>query len=407
MPDEEKPSPAPAKEPEKPAEAPKAWGAKLLAFDKAWTRLDTRLCTIVLLSQIALLVFWAVLNAMTRDYTKGSSSALVVRILVSLGALGAIVHVVQRVKAARERKDDGKKWIVHALFILPSLLLTYVALRSWAATSAAYAGNLLTWIQNASVLTFLGGLRGLVTRLTLWVALLGASIATSSGKHINVDLVVRILKPQARVRAAVVSSVAAILVCVGAIYAFVDSIAIAQFHAPATQACVQGQPAQCETPFGQKIDVMTKQLGKDAFLLGRQISLDTMTFPRVLKGEPYDKYMTPQMWNEWLRGADWTKHYPKEAVDGQLLDEKDAARRRQPVVNVPGGVEMTFGMLLRELNFVFPVGMFMIALRFLVRLLLIISGHRTVDPDAVHGDEEIHQHAGAEPDVHAQKGGAS
>src|SRR4051812_35763239 len=112
MSDEEKSPPAPSKDPAPPeGEPPRAWGTKLLRFDQAWTRLDTRLCTIVLLAQISLLVFWAVLNAMTRDYTRGSSSALVVRILVSAGALGAMIHVVQRVKTARARGDDGKKWI--------------------------------------------------------------------------------------------------------------------------------------------------------------------------------------------------------------------------------------------------------------------------------------------------------
>lgn len=405
MSDEAKSPPAAAKD---PSPGPRPWGDRLLRFDKLWTRVDTRLCTSVLLAQISLLAFWAVLNAMTRDHTKGSSSALVVRILVSIAAFGASSYVVGLVRDARDKKHDAKKWALHALVILLTLLLDYVAIRSWsAASSTKYAANLLTWIQNASVLTFLGGLRGLVTRLTLWVALLGASIATSNGKHINVDLVVRLLKPKMRVPAAIASSVAAILVCVGAIYAFVDSIAIAQFHAPATQPCpgvAQPSSQQCETPAGEKLAVMRTQLGKDAFLLGRQLSLDAMSFPRVISGEPYDKYMTPAMWNTWLRSADWTSYYPKEAVDGQLLDEKDTERRRSPVVNVPGAAEATFGLLLRELNFVFPFGLLMIALRFLVRLLLIVSGHRTVDPDAVHADEELIEHA--DGGHIAEKGGA-
>jgi TRAP-type C4-dicarboxylate transport system permease small subunit len=404
MSDDAKDPPAPAKD---APPSPKPWGDKLLAFDKAWTRLDTRLCTIVLVSQIVLLALWATLNSLTRDYTKGNASAIVIRILLTLASVGAVAYIAQRVKRARAANDAGLKWVWHALRIVPLLFLVYVTLRSWGASSAAYTSNLLTWLQGASTLTFLGGLRGLVTKLTLWVALLGASIATSNGKHINVDLVVRLLKPKMRIPAAVASSVAAILVCVGALVAFVDSIAIAQFHAPDTQPCTPGSTEFCETPAGVKFAIMKTQLRKDMFLVGRQISLDMISLPKVVAGVPYDKYMTPVMWNEWMRGGDWGAFYSQEAINGQMLDEKDAERRRQPVVNVPGGAEATFGLLAREMNFIFPFGMLMIALRFIVRLLLVISGHRTVDPDAVHGDEEIHQHAGAEPDVHASEGGAS
>ena len=52
-----------------------------------------------------------------------------------------------------------------------------------------YFANLLKWMQNASLLVFVGGVSEAAKRLTLWLALLGASIATSQGKHINVDVV--------------------------------------------------------------------------------------------------------------------------------------------------------------------------------------------------------------------------
>lgn len=410
MPDEAQSPPATAKD---PPEKPRAWGAPIKRFDDWWTRIDTRLCVGVLGAQITLLVVWAVLKSLTRDFSKGeSSSATVVRILLTLAAIGGMAHVVGRVQRARAAGDTGMKWAKHALFIVPLLLLAYIALRSWSASSVTYTSNFLNWMQNASILTFLGGLRGLVTRLTLWLALLGASIATSKGKHINVDLVVRLLKPKMRIPAAVISGTAAIAVCIGAVVAFVDAIVIAQFHAQATQPCSPGSVEQCETPIGQKLATMKTQIGKDFFLFGRQLSLDLKTMPKVIAGEPYDKYMTPPMWNAWMREADWTAYYPKEAVDGQLLDEKDTERRRLPAVNVPGAAEATFGMLLREINFVFPFGMLMIAIRFLVRILLVLSRHATVDPDAVHGDEELtHGHDDVNvPSVSAGavgKGGAS
>ncbi|MGO8999552.1 MAG: hypothetical protein ACLQVI_40015, partial [Polyangiaceae bacterium] len=64
---------------------------------------------------------------------------------------------------------------------------------------------------------------------------------------------------------------------------------------------------------------------------------------------------------------------------------------RSPAVNVPGGMEQARGLVIRDLNFVFPFGLLMIALRFLLRALLAVSGHVRVDPDAAHEEEEVEE----------------
>ena len=65
-------------------------------------------------------------------------------------------------------------------------------------------------------------------------------------------------------------------------------------------------------------------MGDDLFLLGRQASLDLESFPRVLVGVPYDKWMKAAEWNAWLDGADWTAHFDKTAVDALHMDPVDA-----------------------------------------------------------------------------------
>ncbi len=62
-------------------------------------------------------------------------------------------------------------------------------------------------------------------------------------------------------------------------------------------------------------------------------------------------------------------------------------------MNVPGGDEQAPGLLLREFSFILPFGMLMICLRFLLRVVLLLAGYVTADPDAVHGDEDL-KHAG-------------
>ena len=108
--------------------------------------------------------------------------------------------------------------------------------------------------------------------------------------------------------------------------------------------------------------------------------------------------MTGREWNTWLADADWTAHFKKEDVDNlKAPDGSDAFRT--PAVNVPGGMEQARGLLIRELNFVFPFGLAMIALRFLLRSLLAISGWVRVDPDAAHEEEEVEE---SHPDLEAK-----
>jgi hypothetical protein len=115
-------------------------------------------------------------------------------------------------------------------------------------------------------------------------------------------------------------------------------------------------------------------------------------FPRVLIGTPYDKWMSGAEWNAWLDGADWTEHYPKAAVEAQHVDASVPGSTHMPGVQIPGLGDAR-GLLSRELDFVFPVGMWVIAIKFLIRILLVISGHVRIDPEAELDDDALtHSH---------------
>jgi TRAP-type C4-dicarboxylate transport system permease small subunit len=391
------PAPSPAATP-----ARAAWGAPFARFDAWWTRIEARLCAILVFIEIAALCLWVTLKGMSRDFSGTENKAgLVLRLLVTAAALGAVWNVGLRVREARA--DKAPKWGRVALIGLPSLLLAYIALRSWSHASVMYASNLLNWMQNASVLMLFGGLRGFVTRMTLWLALLGASIATSKGKHINVDVIVRMMKPATRTKVAAVTWTAAALVCFGATLGFSDYIMIADFRLEADRPCAPGSSEACQVPASEKIAAVSHAAGNDLFLLGRQLTLDLRSLPRVIGGAPYDKWMTGAEWNEWLAGADWKARFPAEAVDALKLNADDPSVRRTPAVNVPGGQEQAPGLLLREFSFILPFGMLMICLRFLLRVVLLLAGYVTADPDAVHGDDDL-KHAGHDEEL---EGGAA
>lgn len=127
-------------------------------------------------------------------------------------------------------------------------------------------------------------------------------------------------------------------------------------------------------------------MGQHAFLTRKQIGLDLRTLPHILAGETYDRWMTPAQWNQWVKEGGFEGDYKPEEISSILVPEDSSSHT--PLVVAPNG-EITRGLLVHTLNFVFPFGLIAIALRFLLRAILTISGHIDVDPDAAH-KEELH-----------------
>ena len=389
--------PPPSAHPPPPALAKAAWGAPLVKLDRAWTQFEARLCAAVLVAEIFSLCMWITLKGLAAGYPPGGDdkSGLVLRGLLGAVVLGYATHRAMRPAADADEPTRQR----YAAGVTLAVVLGLIGSRGWANTGSAYFTNVLNWMQNACFLTLIGGLRGLATRLTLWLALLGASLATAQGKHINIDVVMRFLTPKARVPVAVIGWVAASVMCFAAVWGFIDHIAIENFHAPAVQSCPGDANKECDVPAGAKIDVMETAMSRDLFLTGRQLSLDLKSFPKVLGGTKYDDWMRPAEWNAWVDEGNWRAHFGEEDVQALKMPVDGPIQARQPIVTVPGG-EAAPGLLVKELNFVFPLGMFMIALRFLLRALLVIAGWARVDPDAVHGEEEVE-------DVQREKHGAA
>ena len=356
-----------------------AWGERFVRLDAAWTKLEARLCAGVLLANIAALCVWVFLSGMSSE---GNAAGVVFRALFGSVVLGGIAH-----KAGKKFLEPKQREIATTIAVLVGLATGSV----WSHVGVSYASNVQNWIQNASVFLLFGGLRtpGLATRLTLWLALLGASIATGQGKHINVDVMMRFLTPKMRVPVAIIGWMAAAAVCLAGAWGFFDHIAIQSFHTPKDQACAADPTKRCDLTAGDKLAKVEHDLGNDMFLLGRQMSLDVKTLPKVLGGQRYDQYLHAAEWNEWMKGADWRAHYKDEDVAAQMLPADMPELTKMPAVNVPGGGEDARGLLTKDIDFIFVFGLFVIALRFVLRSLLVLSGHIIVDPDAAHGEPEV------------------
>jgi TRAP-type C4-dicarboxylate transport system permease small subunit len=352
----------------------------LQKIDDGWQKLEARLCAGVLVAEIASLTLWIALKGLSTDYKPGeNTSGLVFRSIVTAAILGTIAHLATRKQAEK----------VHRGVTTVAVVVGVLAGRAWVHAGVEYSSNILNFLQNASTLMLIGGLRGLATRLTLWVALLGASLATSRGRHINVDVLVRYVPEKLRVPSALVGQVAAMLVCLFGAVGFADYIAISVYRADATQPCPDDKTKSCDTTTGSKVDTVLHDVGGDFFLLGRQISLDMSSWPTVLSGRRYDKWLTASRWNAWLDSANWKAHFEPAAVDALHMDPSQPDATRMPQVAVPGTGEQARGLLVRELDFVFPFGLIAIALKFLLRIVLILTGQVKVDLDSAHGDDEL------------------
>lgn len=361
-----------------------AWAEPLTRFDAWWTKWESRFAAGVLAAEIFSLVAWIALKGMSAEYQPNQAdpeapvdvSGIIFRGLVGAVVLGTAVHFALRDKDPEKRKMDVR----YRLGVSVAVVLAFVAGRFWANAGVSYFSNFLNWLQSASTLTLLGGLRGLATRFTLWLALLGGSLATAQGKHINVDVVMRFLTPKLRLPVALIGWLAAAAVCLSGAWGFVNHLAIAEFK------------LSPDISNGERIEKVEHEFSRDMFLLRQQIKLDLHSFPKVASGKKYQDYLHAQEWNGWLNGGDWNAWFQPDDVKGQLMDEADTSQTRLPLINIPGTGENTNGLLIRDLDFVFPFGLFMIALRFLLRCVLAIGGAVRVDPDAAHGDVEV-EHA--------------
>ena len=237
------------------ADAPRgaAWGHPFARFEQRWTRLESSLLTFVLLWLILSLVAWVFLNGLCEAVT--STAGTVFRSVLLAIALGLAAWRGTAKQTESRRRDLTLVAMAAGVGLI--LLWRRAAAEPGAALAfdggvVDYFGNVKGWLQDGSTLTLLGGLRGLATRLTLWLALLGGSLATASGKHIHVDVVFRFIPRTLRTPVAILNYLFAAAVCFAAVWGFVDHIAITSFGSdradPATAKIESTSTTSATTP---------------------------------------------------------------------------------------------------------------------------------------------------------------
>lgn len=341
----------PSKPPPKDHGQPAAWGEPLHRFSEAWVRFEIKLCAAVVLAEILALCAWVLLKGLAVPPGSDSSAGIIVRAVVGATVLGLGTYF-----AVRKKNASFVRFATGA-----AIIIGLVIAKAWDGFGSVYFSNLLNWMQDASSLTLIDGLRGLGTRLTVWLAMLGGSLAAASGKHIHIDVVRRFLPEKLRMPTTMVAWVAASAVCFSAAWGFTDHISIGSYHVDRNASA------------SEKLSAVGHHASLGFFVLRKQLRLDLGTLPVVLAGKPYDSWLTNKEWNEKVTNAGWEDYFSPEDTAGLRMPDAIANDARMPLVIVPGA--QAGGMLKHLLNLVFPFGFIMIGLRFLLRSVLVLSGH--------------------------------
>ncbi|MBX3130866.1 MAG: hypothetical protein KF718_29375 [Polyangiaceae bacterium] len=346
-----------------------AWALPFVKVDVLWTRWEAWLCAAVLLTEVIVLSLWVSLKGLSTPPDAGKAG-LVFRAITGAMVLGLIAFFAA--------KKAGK--VPQRIASVSAVLIGVFAAKYWQNVGIEWSTNLLNWYQQASTLTLVGGLRGVGTRLTLLLALLGGSLATASGKHITIDLVTRFVSSRVRLPMVIAGWVGTALICGAAAWGFFDHIAIEDFGAKA-----DARPTE-------KFKAVTSGMGEDLFIARKQASLDMKSLPKVLKGERYSEWLTGSQWNAWLEESGFVERYGREKIDALKMSND---LTRSPIVVVPERGEPR-GELIKAANLVFPFGLLVMAFRFLLLSLLAFAGHISTEPELEGAD--IKQRGGEDDD---------
>lgn len=311
-----------------------AGNGRLDRIERFCHRSDTALCFWAAALLCATLIVWTFLRGLAGPATPGG---LLLRLALG-AALGAVLA----------RKLLPRLGVSFAAALAAGgAALFGLALRE---AGAGWFANLQGWAQDGSALVLFGGLRGVATRLTLLLVLVGGSLATASGRHISIDLLTRLLGPNARGWLSPLSGVLAAGVCFLSAWGFFDYVAIDAFGAPK-----QGTVSQ-------KLDTMAQSAGRHFFLFRQQAALDLKVLPRVLGGASWDRAITGAEFNQVVSGPAWATHYGAERA--AALVDPDPESKRSPLIAVPQ--ESPRGLLAKDLGLIIPPGLLLIGLRFLL-----------------------------------------
>ncbi|MBI4704734.1 MAG: TRAP transporter small permease subunit [Deltaproteobacteria bacterium] len=338
------------------------WAEPLVRVEHRWTWIESWLLFVVLMALMLVLCFWVSLAGMSSDLETPSAAGTFFRALVGAAVLGALTRWLAGKRGLSGRSRD----LVTAAAVVAGFAIAPL----WRPVGIAYFRGVLDWLQEGSSITLAGGLIGVSTRLTLLAALIGASLAAAGGRHINIDLLLNFVRPSWRLPVNVASSLGAVAVCLVSAWGFLDYIAIYEFRTDRS------------LPVSAKVAKIGEGLSERCFFLRKQLRLDAGALPYVVTGRGWNnpERMNGRAWNEWLEQGGFPERFGPAGMAAVRAPDSGLDMPRPPFVVAPGGPLR--GTLVAGMDLLFPLGLLLIGLRFLLRTVLALGRHVSLDPNA-------------------------
>ncbi|MEM9691905.1 MAG: TRAP transporter small permease subunit [Myxococcota bacterium] len=342
-----------------------AWGLPLVRLERAWSWAETRVMFVALMVLTVVLCVWLSMRGIKEPVDSTNGAGWVFRALVGAAVLGGLGRFVTGRMGLEEQRRNQ--------VTVTAVILGVVTAGAWRSVGIGYWNGVFDWLQQGSVFALFGGLKGLSTRLTMLVALIGASLAAAAGTHINIDVFVRLIPAQFRKFVAMVASLSAAAVCLVASWGFLDHIAIAEYGVG-----IDEKPAQ-------KVEHVTEELDVMFFAFRKQLGFDLKALPVVIAGDDWNakERFTGRDWNAFLAEEGYVERFGEEKVAPMRAPDSMLDEAWTPVVQIPEKTAQ--GFLLHGFDLLWPLGFLAIGLRFILRVLLIASGHVQV---RLEGEEE-------------------
>ena len=318
-------------------------------IDAGWQKLEARLCAAVLVAEIASLTLWIALKGLSSDYKPGeNASGLVFRALVSAAILGLVAHLATRKQAQR----------VNRIATTAAVVAGAVAGRLWAHAGVGYASQRA---QLAAERFGADAHRG-PARAGHAPDALGRA-----ARGVARDLA---RAPHQRGRAGALRAREAALadgarrpgggdarVLLRGARASPTTSRISVFRANATEPCPDDKSKSCDTSAGEQARDRRARVGHGPVpARPAGVARPAARFPRCSPGQPIRQV---------AHGGRVEHLARRRRLEGALRRERrwtrctwmrrSRAATRMPQVAVPGTGEQARGLLVRELDFVFPV----------------------------------------------------
>jgi len=230
-----------------------------------------------------------------------------------------MIETLRRIDRAWAR---GEGWLVVLVLILMVLVAGFAAsVRNLTRFDIGWANALLNDMDWAD---------SLLRKGTLWLAFLGASLATHQGKHINIDILLRVAPAKAKYTMQAISSVVASLIAIGLVVSFSSAVYLNLTERPVEYELLGpdgGSMHVCDATAKELAEI--PDLDRPSMFCAARSVLNAVSVPAETPGAAFQLIVPIMLVIIALRFLGHAAHYTSVVMGGpEAIEKEDTEERR-------------------------------------------------------------------------------